>query len=227
MSVDIFEFWSRIPRGANVHPDDKPVFDRLDPKKHGFQLGCLPANFGGPLRTAALVLLYLSPGFHLQDVRDAKTKDGQDYYFRRWRGDEPLPVNHVWAKSRTACFGSWEELRRKVAVLNIGAYHSKTFNDYSVLAALPSSRVSIEWAQTQLFPEAEAGRRAVICLRSAAFWGLERGRKYTGKLFAPEVNRAGFLVRSRTNSRLIEIVKSALMPSQRTGRPLLISSRAE
>jgi hypothetical protein len=95
-------------------------------------------------------------------------------------------------------------------VLNIGAYHSKTFKDYSVLAALPSSRVSIEWAQTELFPEAEAGRRVVICLRSAAFWGLERGRAYEGTLFAPEVTRSGILVRSKANSRIIEVVKSTL-----------------
>jgi hypothetical protein len=209
MSEDIFEFWSRIPRGANVHPADQPIFDRLNPEKHGFQLNCLPASFHGPLRTAPLVLLYLSPGFRPQDATDALKPEVQDYYFRRWKGAEPLQEDSVWAKSRTKCFGDWNDLRYKVAILNIGAYHSKTFNDYSVLASLPSSRVSIEWAQNYLFPEAEVGRRIVICLRASAFWGLERGRTY-GNLFAPEVTRAGFLVRNEARAKLIKRVKAMI-----------------
>lgn len=149
-----------------------------------------------------MVLLYLSPGFRPQDATDALKPEVQDYYFRRWQGEEPLPEDSPWAKSRTKDFGRWNDIRNKVAILNIGAYHSKTFNDYSVLASLPSSRVSIEWAQSYLFPEAEARRRIVICLRASSFWGLERGRTY-GNLFAPEVTRAGFLVRSKAKHQLI------------------------
>jgi hypothetical protein len=119
MPPDIFEFWSRMPRGANIHPDDQPIFDRLNPKKHGFQLGCLPASFNGPLRTAGLILLYLSPGFEGHEVRDAKTPEWQDYYFRRWQGNEPIRADASWVKSRTAYFGNWEDLRHS-AVLNIG-----------------------------------------------------------------------------------------------------------
>jgi hypothetical protein len=61
MSVDIFEFWSQIDRGARIHPADKRVFDRMRPEKHGFRLDCLPACFTGSLRDAPVVLLYLSP----------------------------------------------------------------------------------------------------------------------------------------------------------------------
>ena len=50
--VDIFEFWSQIGRGENVHPADRKVFDRMDPKRHGFRLDCLPSSFGGRLREA-------------------------------------------------------------------------------------------------------------------------------------------------------------------------------
>jgi hypothetical protein len=206
-AADIFEFWSEIPLGANIHPADRPIFARLDAKRHGFQLNCLPAAFNGPLKTAPLVLLFLSPGFRRTDATDARKRTVQEYYFRRWRGDEPIRENSVWAKSRTRRFGDWDELRHKVAILNISAYHSTTFKDHSVLASLPSSRASIEWAQDYLFPEAEAKRRIVICLRSAAFWGLERG-KNRGNLFAPEVNRAGFLVDNKANARLIRLVKS-------------------
>src|SRR5712691_4407106 len=57
--ADIFEFWSRIKRGERIHPDDKEVFDRMNPERHGFELDCLPACFAGRLKTASVVLLYL------------------------------------------------------------------------------------------------------------------------------------------------------------------------
>jgi hypothetical protein len=49
-------------------------------KRHGFRLGCLPAAFGGRLRDAPVVLLYLSPGFSNADLAAAKTEEGKDYY---------------------------------------------------------------------------------------------------------------------------------------------------
>ena len=88
MTQDIFEFWSQIDRGEHIHPADKIVFDRMRPKQHGFRLDCLPGCFGGRLRDAPIVLLYLSPGFSDRDVADAKTKEGKDYYYRRYRGYE-------------------------------------------------------------------------------------------------------------------------------------------
>jgi hypothetical protein len=75
--VDIFEFWSQISRGENVHPADRKVFERMDPHKHGFRLDCLPSSFGGRLRDALVVLLYLSPGFGEQDVIDAPDRRGE------------------------------------------------------------------------------------------------------------------------------------------------------
>jgi hypothetical protein len=77
--TDIFEFWSRIKRGERIHPDDKEVFDRMNPERHGFKLDCLPGCFGGPLKTASVVLLYLSPGYSEADVADAKTEETKDY----------------------------------------------------------------------------------------------------------------------------------------------------
>jgi hypothetical protein len=70
--------------------------------------------------------------------------------------------------------------------------------------ALPSSRVSLAWAQEKLFPEAEAGKRIVICMRSATYWGLETGRKYKGTLFAPPANRGGHLLNGPTKKKLFE-----------------------
>jgi hypothetical protein len=209
MPSDIFEFWSQMRRGEKIHPADREVLARLDPKKHGFRLDCLPACFGGPLRTASLVLLWLSPGFQETDAIEADTEEGRDYYLRRWQGNEPLRGGpHSWIENRTRSFGDWRKLSDQVAILNIGAYHSATFNDYSALAALPSSRVCLDWAQSVLFREAETGRRIVICLRASSYWGLERGRQYGDGLFAPMVTRSGHLVRNDERERLIRLVKA-------------------
>jgi hypothetical protein len=211
---DIFEFWSQIDRGEHIHPADKSVFARMRPEKHGFRLDCLPGCFGGRLRDAPVVLLYLSPGFGKQDIVDAKTDGGKDYYARRWIGYEPLREfgsgKSSWMSSRTKIFGNFETVKDKLALLNIGSYHSVNVSSFSSLLSLPSSRVSLGWAQDALFPDAEAGKRIVICMRSAAYWGLEQGRKYKGSLFAPMVNRSGHLLKNDENRRLVDVVRNRL-----------------
>ncbi len=102
-------------------------------------------------------------------------------------------------------------MRTKFAILNIGAYHSEKFVDRPLLAALPSSRVSIDWAQHVLFPEAIAGRRVVVCLRSAKFWGLKEGKRYGKALFAPPVTRRGHMIHGRERNAIIREVKAALV----------------
>jgi hypothetical protein len=214
VSHDIFEFWSQIDRGEHIHPADKRVFDRMRPEKHGFRLDCLPACFGGRLRDAPIVLLYLSPGFSEQDIGDAKTNEGKDYYARRWKGYEPMREigsgKSSWMSSRTKLFGDFETVKDKIALLNIGAYHSVDLRSFAALLSLPSSRVSLGWAQDVLFPDAEAGKRIVICMRSAAYWGLEQGLKYRGSLFAPMVNRSGHLLNNDENHRLVSVVQNRL-----------------
>jgi len=44
--ADIFEFWSRIRRGENVHPADGETFARINAKKHGFRLEALLVRVG-------------------------------------------------------------------------------------------------------------------------------------------------------------------------------------
>lgn len=90
-------------------------------------------------------------------------------------------------------FGDYEMVRKKVAILNIGAYHSSTMQSYASMLALPSSRAVLDWAQNYLFPQALLGKRVVICMRSAAYWGLEVRKKYPGTLFAPKTTRNGYL----------------------------------
>lgn len=155
MPLDIFDYWAECPKGARIHPRDANV---LASAKHGFDLRCLPASFDGPLRTAPVVLLYLSPGFGAYDLEDATSPEGQARYALRWTGTAPLtgpdehPAGFDWWSTRTARFGPWETLRDKVAVLNIGPYKSATFRDWPMLSALPTCRAVLEWAQGVLFP---------------------------------------------------------------------------
>jgi hypothetical protein len=197
MSTDIFRFWAQIKPHEMIHPADRDVFDRVGELGHVFDLRCLPGSFAGRLRDAPVVLLYLSPGFsehHLVEARTARTRKKA---VERRRGCQPFsadPARHKWLTSRTGSFGiEYETLRHKVAVLNIGAYHAKNFKDYPLLAALPSSRVSLDWAQHVLFPQAIRGERVVICLRSARYWGLKAGTRYGRSLFAPSVTRGGHM----------------------------------
>jgi hypothetical protein len=215
--IDLFEFWGRIKPSATIHPSDKPVFDRLR-GQHGFNLNCLPKPYSGPLKTARVVLLYLSPGFSPQDLKDAKSKAGQRHYVEQRSGEADLPVDstmagHSWRMSRLAFLGEWQNYREQIAVLDIGAYHSKNFTDHDVLASLPSSRVTLDWAQQTLFPEAEAGKRVVICMRAAKYWGLRAGQTYGKSLFAPDTGRSGHMNSGIQREQIIRAARRALAES--------------
>jgi hypothetical protein len=209
MKPDIFEFWGQIASDQRVHPADIEVMRRV---KHSFNLESLPICFFGPLRSAEIVLLFLSPGDNEESYWD---QDQRDCGFQRTgRAPLPGPEQHrprwKWWTSRTKQFGEWVELRNRIAVLNIGAYHSRSFTDEPLLAALPSSRLSLDWAQTVLFPQAERGERLVVCLRSAPFWGLEVGRKYGQALFAPEVTRGGHMLHGEMREEIVGIATELL-----------------
>lgn len=208
--TDIFKFWEAVEPKDRIHPADRRVLERV---KHEFDLECLPACFNGPLRTAKVVLLLLSPTLYPHSRAEAETQEGQEAYMRRRAGHEPLPMegpSFKWLKERTECFGCRDQLWPHLAVLNIGAYRSKKYRHKSLLAALPSCRVSIGWAQDVLFPQAEAGERVVVCLRSASFWGLEEGKKYGRSLFAPHVNRKAHMKLGPMREQIIEVVRSEI-----------------
>jgi len=213
-TIDIFAFWSVVGPTDTVHPADRDVFGRVE-GKHQFDLRCLPSCFMGPLRTAPNVLLYLSPGFRESDAEEAKSPREQDRYMRMRSGDQRLPgadehkPTFAWWSSKTRVFGPAEGLRTQIAVLNIGAYHSRKFNDDPLLVALPSSLVSIDWAQRELFPQAEAGDRIVICLRASRFWGLAKGLQH-GFLFAPHVTQSGHMHEGEMRDEIIRKVRARL-----------------
>ena len=215
--VDIFRFWSQIKPHQKIHPADRDVFRRVGQRGHGLKLNCLPGNFMGPLKTASIVLLFLSPGFVRFDAKFARTSKGRSWYAKTRTGNHPLPskadhasANKWWEKFARMFEVEPIQLRDKMAILDIGAYHSKKFSDYPLLAALQSSRVTLEWAQTVLFPQAMRGERIVICLRSPHFWGLARGRKRGRSLFSPNTTRGGYpLLKRRRDKKLRdEIIRS-------------------
>lgn len=210
--VDLFDFWAECSPGDFTHPRDRYVLDRV---AHGFDLRCLPACFTGPLRTAPVVLLYLSPGFDKADVEEAGTEAGRARYaaqragWARLPGPENCAPHWTWWEARTRLYGSWKHLRDRLAILNISPYHSVSFTHEHVLAALPSCRVTLDWAQAVLFPAAERGERVVVCMRSARFWGFGRERRHGASLFAPAVTRGGHMLTEGENGAIRqEIVRA-------------------
>jgi hypothetical protein len=210
-----FDYWSNVPGHACYHPDDKTVLDRAD---HSFQLKGLPNPFFGPLKTASVVLLYLSPGYRSEDAELAQRAATHRYFENQRTGKTPLPTiddykpTWDWWKRKTGQFGlEIEDIRQNVAVLNICAYRSEKFTDWGMLSSLPSSRASVDWAQATLFPDAESGRRVVICLRAAQYWGLSRkGAKYGISLFSPRVTRGGIMLRDQFRLDVVAAVRAAV-----------------
>jgi hypothetical protein len=208
---DIFNFWDGLSGDdARIHPADRKVLTRV---KHSFELGCFAEPFRGPLKTAPVVLLFLAPGLHERDL--PHSPEAPAFYDRQRAGrcDLPNEEEHKtardWAIQVIKQFGvDYESARSKFAFLNIAPYRSKYFHDWNMLAALPSARVALEWAQIVLFQEAEAGTRTVVCLRSRRYWGLTKETRF-GTLFAPDSNRGG-LMRGGSREEVVFAVRQAI-----------------
>jgi hypothetical protein len=216
LSEDIFQFWSRMPSGAFQHPDDKHVLRRID---HHFERKCIANVYAGKLKTAPVVLLFLSPGLDKTDIAHSASKAGRQHYEDQRTGEAPLPTEqhpsaHQWLRRILRQFDfesdeEYESARTSVATLNIGAYKSESFHDWPLLAALPSSRVGLEWAQSVLFPQAEKRERIVVCLRSPKHWGL--GSKSKGYLFCPKLTRGGIMQYTDERKYIKKIVRKAVL----------------
>ena len=76
---DIFSFWSGLSEEeARIHPRDKNVLSRVN---NPFEHSCFAEPFRGRLKTAPVVLLFLSPGLHDRDL-SAQTQE-HAYYSRQ------------------------------------------------------------------------------------------------------------------------------------------------
>src|SRR5580658_5929683 len=87
---DVFQFWGGLPGTTHQHPADKDILSRL---KHQFDLNCLITPYRGPLRTAPVILLFLSPGLEESDKNQATENTTQDYYVRMRTGNGQLSSN--------------------------------------------------------------------------------------------------------------------------------------
>jgi len=213
LSQDIFQFWSEISPDAFEHPADRHVLRRVG---HNFSPDCLPQTYRGRLRTAPVVLLFLSPGLDERDPAHCSDEKGRRYYVEQRTGESNLPEKEAhasayeWLNKIIGQFGiSYEQARTTVATLNIAAYKSKSFDDWHMLAALPSSRVCLDWAQSVLFPEAEAGKRVVVCLRSPKYWGLGKDEQL-GSLFCPPCTMGAFMHIGNMRETVAAAVKVAV-----------------
>jgi hypothetical protein len=212
---DIFDFWAAVRPSDCVHPADDEVLQSAGHR--GFNLKCLPVPYYGPLKTAKVVLLYLAPGLLDQDIKDARSPRKRELMHLRLQGDVPLSGHdpHSWWITRTKCFGlSAKLLGSKLAVLEICPYHSKTFRDWPLLAALPSCRIAVNWAQEVLFPRARKGEKVVICMRAAKYWGLTPGRRNDGLLFSPKTTRSGHMRKAPMRAKIIGVVRNILSEGQ-------------
>src|SRR5215217_1670213 len=103
--MDIFDFWAEAAGNDRVHPRDRAIVGRI---KHRFDLECLPAPFRGPLRTAPVVLLYLSPGLSDFDRDEANNPQAHARYveerkgFTSYYGPDHHPTWWKWWASRIA-----------------------------------------------------------------------------------------------------------------------------
>lgn len=202
-----------MPVDKYEHPKDTLVLDRME---HSFSRDCLPGPYAGPLKTAPVVLLFLSPGLDPGDPAHCAGEDGRNYYAKQRTGNHELPSKdehpaaYNWLNRIIKQFGiSYEQASSTVATLNIGAYKSKTFDDWAMLAALPSSRISLDWAQSVLFPQAVAGERIVVCLRSPKYWGLRLDTEI-GSLYCPKCTRGAIMLRGKRRDQIAEAIKTAV-----------------
>jgi hypothetical protein len=213
MWPDLFDFWSGLASDAHWHPDDGPVLQHFP---DCFKLECLPGRCLGPLKTARVVLLFLNHGFSDPfDLNHAKEERGQFYYRQQRSGVANLPTKDdyepAWKWWTTIVkqleIGEPSQLIDKIAFLNIAPYKSQDFKAWHMLAALPSSRVSLQWAQSVLFPQARARNRVVICLRSAKYWGLGKSE---GHLFVPKTTMSGFMHKDEVRTEIVRAMQSTL-----------------
>jgi hypothetical protein len=122
------------------------------------------------------------------------------------------PAGREWTERRLAQFGlSYKTASTKVAFVNLIPYRSREgAKDLRMLERLESTRLVRAWAHDTLFPEAEAGKRVVVCLRSARAWGLEPDTQRGQSLFTPKFNRAGFMLHGPMREKVSFAVRRAV-----------------
>jgi len=173
---------------AQVGPDDAR-----------FHLGLLPQPFHGPVEDADAYVLMLNPGFDPRDYHwDSMEPEFRTALVNQYQGtssflflDERFRAHpgHRWwwaqaqlgriAMALAEGTGSsmdeaTRQLARRVAAIELMAYHSKSF-DRGFLdgAALPSVQLARAFVREYVLPRARSGRSVLIVARGNWAWGLD------------------------------------------------------
>jgi hypothetical protein len=173
--MSLFEFWSRLPNGATVHPDDRAV---LDGGPHAFHFDLPAAPVLGKLRTAPVVLCYGNPGFEAHDAEQAGDSSRMARLFRQSGGTDCFPVwmpgwgDLLAARCRQIGLGL-EELANTVAIFNVVPYASERLgvNETAIARHLPSAAVARSYLHEVLIPRARREEIFLVVVRSHVLWG--------------------------------------------------------
>jgi hypothetical protein len=191
------QFWAKAIPNLQIHPDEA---EALKSNRHNFMLDTMIGPFMGRLCTAPVVLLRLNPGDSKRgdEQREAQMPAVRQQMIDNLAGDAPLPnwatnpKGREWTEMQLRPFGvNYQTATDHVAFVNILAYRSRNGDgagDKHMIDRLASCRITRAWARDTLFREAERGERVVVCLMSAAAWGLTVGTE-RGTLFAPPMTR--------------------------------------
>jgi hypothetical protein len=163
-------------------------------------------------------LLTLNGGFNGIERHEAAIPAVREAMARNLYGDAPLPSfatnmkGREWTERRLGQFGlSYEVAASKVAFVNLIPYRStEGAKDMHMTERLESVRLVRAWARDTLFPETEAGKRVVVCLRSARAWGLDPDTQRGQALFAPKFNRAGYMLHGPMREKVGLAVRRAV-----------------
>ena len=178
----LFKYWDKLPADRLVHPADQPF---LDERAHNFELHTVPSPWDGPLATAPIVLCTLNPGSDSggYDNWVASDPNMRAKMFRQLRGDQPLVVEHrtatQWIGDRIKflCDGASsqkavEQLAGDLAIFNLFPYRSKKFDSKWADTKLPSAENARRFVREVLYPDAKAGKRFVVIIRSRKEWRI-------------------------------------------------------
>ena len=173
--MPLFEFWSRLPEGETVHPDDRAA---IEGGPHAFHFDLPPAPVMGPLRTAPVVLCYGNPGYEQQDAELVHGLSRKPRLERQLQGEDAYPVwmpgwgESLAARCRQMGLGL-EDLANTVAIFNVVPYASERLgvNETAIARHLPSAAVARGYLREVLVPRARKEEIFLVVVRSHVLWG--------------------------------------------------------
>jgi hypothetical protein len=173
--MPLFDYWSRLPAGEAVHPDDRAA---LESGPHAFHFDLPPAPVLGPLRTAPVVLCCGNPGYEKYEAEFVREPTRKSWLAQQIDGMEPFPVwmpgwgDALAARCRLMGLGQ-AELADTVAIFNVVAYASERLgvDETAIARHLPSAAVARSYLHDVLIPRARREEIFLVVVRSHVLWG--------------------------------------------------------